>query len=127
VVASQDVGRIIDPIRCEGQVEGAVVMGIGSALTEEMVLEKGRLVNPDWSTYKIPIALDVPPIVALLVEDPHPEGPYGAKGMGEVGLGPTAPAIANALFNVSGVRIYDLPLTPEKVYWALKKKGTEAG
>ena len=103
-------------------------MGIGSALTEEMVLEEGRLVNPDWSTYKIPIALDVPPIVPLLVEDPHPEGPYGAKGMAEVGLGPTAPAIANALFNLLGVRVYDLPLTPEKVYWALKKKkGTAAG
>jgi CO/xanthine dehydrogenase Mo-binding subunit len=127
LVASQDVGRIIDPIRCEGQIEGAVVMGIGGALTEEMVFESGRLVNPDWSTYKIPTALDVPPIVPLVVEDPHPDGPYGAKGMGEVGLGPTAPAIANALFNLSGVRIYDLPLTPEKVYWALKKKkGTAA-
>jgi len=110
------------PLACEGQIEGAVAMGIGSALTEEMLFENGLLLNSDWSTYKIPTALDVPPIVPLLVEVPHPDGPYGAKGMGEVGMAPTPPAIANALFNLSGVRIYDLPLTPEKVYWAMKHR-----
>jgi CO/xanthine dehydrogenase Mo-binding subunit len=122
VVSAQDTGRVIDPIRCEGQIEGAVAMGIGSALTEAMLFENGRLLNPDWRTYRIPTALDIPTIVPLLVEDPHPDGPYGAKGIGEVGVAPTAPAISNALFHLTGVRIHDLPLTPEKVYWALKKR-----
>jgi CO/xanthine dehydrogenase Mo-binding subunit len=125
VVAAQDAGRVVDPIQCEGQIEGCVAMGIGGALTEELLFEGGRLLNPDWSTYKIPTASDVPPIVPLTVEDPHPDGPYGAKGIAEVGVAPTAPAISNALFQLTGVRMYDLPLTPEKVYWALKKrKGT---
>ena len=97
-------------------------MGMGGALTEELLFEGGRLLNPDWSTYKIPTALDVPAIVPLTVEDPHPDGPYGAKGIAEVGVAPTAPAISNALFRLTGVRICDLPLTPEKVYWALKKR-----
>jgi xanthine dehydrogenase molybdenum-binding subunit len=97
-------------------------MGIGAALTEEMVFQEGRLLNSDWSTYKIPTALDVPTTIPLIVEAPHPEGPFGAKGLGEPGVGPSAPCIANALFDATGVRIYDLPLTPEKVYWALKAR-----
>ena len=122
VIAAQDVGRVVDPMHCEGQIEGSVAMGIGGALTEELLFEGGRLLNPDWSTYKIPTASDIPPIVPLTVEDPHPDGPYGAKGVAEVGVAPTAPAISNALFHLTGVRICDLPLTPEKVYWALKKR-----
>ena len=125
VIAAQDVGTVVDPMQCEGQIEGSVAMGIGGALTEELLFEEGRLVNPDWSTYKIPTASDVPPIVPMTVEDPHPDGPYGAKGVAEVGVAPTAPAISNALFQLTGVRMVDLPLTPEKVYWALKnRKGT---
>jgi CO/xanthine dehydrogenase Mo-binding subunit len=97
-------------------------MGIGSALTEEMVFQDGRLLNSDWSTYKIPTAMDIPPIIPLLVDALHPDGPYGAKGIAEVGVATVAPAISNALFNATGVRLFDLPLTPEKVYWALKKR-----
>lgn len=121
-VSAHDLGRAVDPINCEGQIEGAVAMGIGGALTEEMIFENGRLSNSDWSTYKLPTALDIPPIVPLIVEASHPDGPFGAKGMGEVGVAPVAPAIGNALFDALGVRLYDLPLTPEKVYWALKKR-----
>jgi carbon-monoxide dehydrogenase large subunit len=122
VVAAHDVGRAINPLNCEGQIEGSVTQGIGIVLMEYMVFENGCLRNSDWSTYKIPTALDVPPIKALIVEVPHPDGPFGAKGLGEPGVAPTPPSIANAVFNTTGVRIYDLPLTPEKVYWALKRK-----
>jgi carbon-monoxide dehydrogenase large subunit len=122
MVSAHDLGRAVNPLACEGQIEGAVAMGIGAALTEEMVFQEGRLLNSDWSTYKIPTALDVPTTIPLIVEAPHPEGPFGAKGLGEPGVGPSAPCIANALFDATGVRIYDLPLTPEKVYWALKAR-----
>ena len=122
VVSAHDLGRAINPLACEGQIEGAVAMGIGTALMEEMVFQEGRLLNSDWGTYKIPTAQDVPSIVPLIVEAPHPEGPFGAKGLGEPGVGPVAPCIASALFDATGIRVYDLPLTPEKVYWALKKR-----
>ena len=121
-VLAHDVGRAVDPIKCEGQIEGSLAMGIGSALTEEMVFQDGRLLNSDWSTYKIPTAMDIPPIIPLLVDALHPDGPYGAKGIAEVGVATVAPAISNAFFNATGVRLFDLPLTPEKVYWALKKR-----
>ncbi len=122
VVSAHDLGKAIHPLNCEGQIEGAVAMGIGSALMEEMVFEDGRLMNSDWTTYKIPTTLDIPPIVPLIVEAPHSEGPFGAKGLGEPGVGPMPPAIASALFDATGIRLYDLPLTPEKIYWALKKE-----
>lgn len=123
LVSAHDLGRAVNPLNCEGQIEGAVAMGIGSALLEEMVFEDGQHLNSDWSTYKIPTALDIPPIVPILVEASHPDGPFGAKGLGEPGVGPTPPCIANALFDATGIRIHDLPLNPEKVYWALKRKG----
>lgn len=122
LVSAHDLGRAIHPLNCEGQIEGAVAMGIGSALMEEMVFQDGRLINSDWTTYKIPTALDVPPIIPLIVEAPHSEGPFGAKGLGEPGVAPVPPAIASALYDATGIRLYDLPLTPEKVYWALKKE-----
>ncbi|MFQ5852730.1 MAG: xanthine dehydrogenase family protein molybdopterin-binding subunit [Candidatus Binatia bacterium] len=122
LAAAHDLGKAVNPVNCEGQIEGAVAQGIGITLMEEMVFEEGRLQNTDWTTYRIPTILDVPPIRALIVEAPHPDGPFGAKGLGEPGVAPTPPCIANALFNATGVRIRDLPLTPEKVYWALKGK-----
>ena len=122
IVAAQDVGKAINPLNCEGQIEGAVAMGVGAALMESLIYEQGCLQNADWSTYKIPTILDVPPIKSLIVEAPHPDGPFGAKGVGEPGVAPTPPSIASAVFDATGVRIFDLPLTPEKIYWALKKK-----
>ena len=100
-------------------------MGLGQALFEELVLDHGRPVNPSFVDYKLPSALDVPELTAMLVEAAHRDGPFGAKGLGEPGLAPTAAAIANAIYDAVGVRIYDLPITAEKVLRALKAAGRE--
>jgi len=86
------------------------------------VLEKGKVKNPQFTDYVLPTALDVPEIVTRLVERPDPAGPYGAKGIGEPSLLPTAPAIVNAIQDAVGVRIRDLPVTPEKILMALREK-----
>lgn len=118
-----DVGKAINPLACEQQLRGAVITGIGQALMEEMVYQEGLLINPNFLDYNLPRFLDVPEeIIPILVERPHPEGPYGAKGVGESGIIPTAPAIANAIEDAVGVRIKELPITPEKVLSALQEK-----
>jgi xanthine dehydrogenase molybdenum-binding subunit len=122
-VAAHDVGRAINPLLLEGQVYGGVMMGIGYALTEQVLLEKGEIMNPNFRDYKILTAKDTVPIAAPFLETTDQEGPYGAKGIGEPGCVPTAPAIANAIYDAVGVRIKDLPITPERVLAALKKKG----
>jgi len=121
-VAAHDVGRAINPMLLEGQVYGGAAMGIGYALTEQLVLKNGKVINPDFRDYKILTAADVPNIEAISIETDDPFGPFGAKGVGEPGLVPTAPAIANAIYDAIGVRIKDLPITPEKVLAALKEK-----
>ena len=122
-VAAHDVGRAINPLLLEGQVYGGVMMGIGYALTEQVQLEKGEMMNPNFRDYKILTAKDTVPIAAPFLETTDAEGPFGAKGIGEPGCVPTAPAIANAIYDAVGVRIKDLPITPERVLAALKKKG----
>jgi CO/xanthine dehydrogenase Mo-binding subunit len=126
VVAAHDVGKAINPIRVEGQIEGGVLMGVGSALMEEAFIEDGRTVNCNLVNYKVPTSLDAPEIEAIIVEEPHRDGPYGAKGIGEAPATPTGPAIGNAVFDAVGVRIKDLPITAEKVFWALRKKSNHA-
>jgi len=121
-IAAHDVGRAINPMLLEGQVYGGATMGIGYALTEQLVLKNGKVINPDFRDYKILTAADVPNIEAISIETDDPFGPFGAKGIGEPGLVPTAPAIANAIYDAIGVRIKDLPITPEKVLAALKEK-----
>jgi xanthine dehydrogenase molybdenum-binding subunit len=121
-VAAHDVGRAINPMLLEGQVYGGVMMGIGYALTEQVVLEKGENMNPNFRDYKILTAKDVVPIEAPVLETHDKDGPYGAKGIGEPGCVPTAPAIANAIYNAVGVRIKDLPITPERVLAAIREK-----
>jgi xanthine dehydrogenase molybdenum-binding subunit len=121
-IAAHDVGRAINPMLLEGQVYGGAAMGIGYALTEQLVLKNGKVINPDFRDYKILTAADVPNIEAIVIETDDPFGPFGAKGIGEPGLVPTAPAIANAIYDAIGVRIKDLPITPEKVLAALKEK-----
>ncbi len=123
VVAAHDVGRAINPAGVEAQIEGGVVQGLGATLHEEMLVRQGVVANPSFVEYKLPTTLDVPEIIPVVVEDPHDEGPYGAKGLGEPVLAPTSPAVANALFNATGVRITDLPITPEKVLRALQARG----
>jgi CO/xanthine dehydrogenase Mo-binding subunit len=121
-IAAHDVGKAINPMLLEGQVYGGVLMGIGYALTEQVILEKGEMMNPNFRDYKILTAKDAIKIDAPVLETADRDGPYGAKGIGEPGCVPTAPAIANAIYNAVGVRIKELPITPEKVLAALKKK-----
>jgi xanthine dehydrogenase molybdenum-binding subunit len=127
LVAAHDVGRAINPALLKGQVYGAVCTGVGYALTEELKLVKGQVMNPNFRDYKILTAQDAIPVEAVIVEPGDADGPYGAKGVGEPGLVPTAPAIANAIYDAVGVRIRSLPITPEKVLDALKAKAEQEG
>ncbi len=121
-IAAHDVGRAINPMLLEGQVYGGATMGIGYALTERLILQNGKVMNPNFLDYKMLTAKDVPNIEPIVVETDDQFGPFGAKGIGEPGLVPTAPAIANAIYDAIGVRIKELPITPEKVLAALKEK-----
>jgi len=126
-VAAHDVGKAINPLAIEGQISGGVVQGIGYTLMEEVLFRGGHIQNPDLQDYHIPTALDVPRIESILVESNDPAGPYGAKGIGEPALIPVAPAIANAIFHATGVRITEIPITAEKLYLALKKREQTPG
>lgn len=115
VVAVHDGGRILNPIGAEGQIEGGVVMSLGYALFEQLMLEEGMTLNPSFADYKLATSLEIPEIKVRFVGKPDPSGPFGAKGVGEHGCIPTAAALANAVFDAAGVRMHELPLTPEKV------------
>ncbi len=110
VVAAHDVGRAINPTLIEGQVEGAVHMGLGYALSEEFVVADGVPVTANLKSQHIIPSTGMPPVEVIVVEEPQPEGPYGAKGVGEIGLVPTAAAVAGALFAFDGVRRTRLPM-----------------
>lgn len=119
---AHDCGYAINPMDVEGQIEGASVMAQGMALSEETRWDEGRMLNPSLLGYKIPLALDVPRVKPIIVESLDPEGPYGGKEVGE-SAGHLAPsAVANAVYDAIGVRIKDLPLTPEKILKALAEK-----
>ncbi len=116
ISAAHDVGKAINPLGCAQQIEGAVVMGLSNTLFEEFKMERGRMVNDNLADYKVATMLDTPEIVPFIVESYHQEAPFGgAKGIGEPAAAPTAPAISNAIFDAVGIRIRDLPITPEKV------------
>jgi CO/xanthine dehydrogenase Mo-binding subunit len=119
-----DVGKALNPFACRQQIAGASIQGSGATLFEEMLYDVGHLVNGSLADYKVPSMLDLPDrLQSLIVEEAHPEGPYGAKGMGEAGIFAIAPAIANAVADAVGARILDLPLTPEKVLRAIAAVG----
>lgn len=121
--SAHDIGKAINPALAEGQIEGGVMQGFGYALMEDMKANSaGAITNPEFSTYIIPTAADQPEIVPLIIEDPYPDGPFGAKGFGEQPLMGVAPAVANAVYDAVGVRIKELPLTPERIWRALRKK-----
>ncbi len=121
-VAAHDVGQVLSKQTIKGQIYGAIAQGVGYALYEEYKTHKGRNLNPNFLDYKIVSAPDLDfPIHIECVETHDIEGPFGAKGVGEPGLVPTAPAIANAVYNAIGVRIKDLPITPEKILAALEE------
>ena len=122
IVAAHETGTTINQTMAEGQIEGAVAQGVGFALMEELVYEDGRIVNDRFLDYKILNIGDMPEIEAICVESIGTNGPFGAKGIGEPGLVPTAPAIANAVYDAIGVRFYELPITRERVLKALKEQ-----
>ncbi|AGB41012.1 aerobic-type carbon monoxide dehydrogenase, large subunit CoxL/CutL-like protein [Halobacteroides halobius DSM 5150] len=118
-----DLGKAINPKGAEGQIEGGTVQGVGMALMEEQVIKEGITFNPDLSGYVIPTAMDSPNFKSRLVEDEDSDGPFGAKGIGEPTTIGAAPAIANAIYDAIGIRFYQLPITPDRVKKALKKRG----
>jgi xanthine dehydrogenase molybdenum-binding subunit len=125
IVAATDVGKALNPLGLLGQIEGGVMMAIGNALTEEFILEDGYVFTDRLARYRIPSIKYTPEIIPIVVEDPTAEGPYGAKGIGEVISIPTTPAITNAIYHAVGVRIDTLPVDQEKLYFAMKEKPIE--
>lgn len=118
--AVQDCGRVIHPSYVEGQIQGGVVQGIGWALNEEYVYDAdGRMRNASMLDYRMPTAVDVPPIEAVMVEVPNPRHPYGVRGVGEVPICPPPAAISAAIYNAIGIRMYELPMSPPKVCQAI--------
>ncbi|MEM2238334.1 MAG: xanthine dehydrogenase family protein molybdopterin-binding subunit [Candidatus Caldarchaeum sp.] len=122
LVSIADVGRVVNPQTLTGQLEGAAAQGIGYALLEEPKIENGYVRATNLSTYLIPSIKDMPEIEAIPVEEYEDQGPFGAKGVGEIGIISVAPAIANAVYDAVGVRPLFLPMTPEKVYWLIKSR-----
>jgi len=122
VWAAHDCGRALNPVSVEGQVIGSVWMGMGQALTEEMIWKDGMLMNPGLLEYRSPSSIESPEVEAIIVESIDPEGPFGAKESSEGSLAATIPAIANAIYNAVGVRLHESPFTPERVLAALRAK-----
>ena len=115
-VHGADIGRLINPLQCRGQIDGAVAMGFGWALTEKMVYDDGTMVNPALRNYRIPAFADVPPTEVFFADTYDTIGPLGAKSQGECAINPVAPAIANALADATGVRFPHLPFTPDRIF-----------
>ncbi|MDP2643847.1 MAG: xanthine dehydrogenase family protein molybdopterin-binding subunit [Desulfobacterales bacterium] len=122
-VAATDVGRAINPSLAEGQMQGAIAQGIGATLMEKIMYEEGVVMNPNFTEYKVPTVLEVPSVKTFLVETNDPHCPYGAKSIGMVNMMPVAAALANAIYDAVGVRMKELPITPDKVLKALEEKG----
>lgn len=126
LACANDVGHAINPMAVEGQIEGGAQMGLGYALTEELIVKDGKVLNPDLLDYRLFTSADMPIIETHIIETDDPGGPFGAKGVGEMGGTPTAAAIANAIYDAIGVRMTQLPMTPERVLAALDEKEKRA-
>jgi CO/xanthine dehydrogenase Mo-binding subunit/aerobic-type carbon monoxide dehydrogenase small subunit (CoxS/CutS family) len=122
VIAAHNVGKAVFKAGVEGQIQGGVAMGLGYALSEEAIFSEGRLVNDSFVDYRVPTMMDVPEIVSIIVEKEDAKSPEDIRGIGEPATIPTAAAVVNAVYDAIGVRINDLPLTPEKVYRAMHGK-----
>ena len=122
VIAANDVGTAVNPLGLQGQVEGGVMMGLGNALTEKFIVEDGYPVTDRLARYRIPSIVHTPEITSIVVEHPTADGPYGAKGVGEIVSIPTTPAITNAIYNAVGVRIDSLPVDQEQIAMELSKR-----
>jgi len=121
ITAVNDVGRAIHPTMVEGQMQGGAVQGMGLAVMEELVTDDGRILNPNFTDYLIPTSMDAPEIVPVIVETDDPEGPFGAKGIGEPSLIPTPAAVANAISHALGKQVRELPATPERVFFLARE------
>jgi CO/xanthine dehydrogenase Mo-binding subunit len=122
-ISLTDAGKVINPVQCRGQDEGAAIFGLGQALFEDMVYENGRLINPNLVDYRLPRFRDLPlEFKTIILEEGGGRGPYGAKGMGEGGILAVAPAICNAVCNATGVRIVEVPIKTEKLLQALQER-----
>ncbi|MFP3855190.1 MAG: xanthine dehydrogenase family protein molybdopterin-binding subunit, partial [Anaerolineales bacterium] len=126
VIAVNDVGTVINPLGLLGQIEGGVMMGLGNALTEEFILEGGHVFSDRLARYRMPSIEHTPEIIAIPVEHPTAEGPYGAKGIGEISSIPTTPAITNGIYNAVGIRVRQLPVDQDWLARELKAKQAEA-
>jgi CO/xanthine dehydrogenase Mo-binding subunit len=115
IVVANDVGFPVNPLGLRGQIEGGVMMGIGHALTENFIVDQGYVVTDHLARYRMPSITLTPQIISYVVEHPTADGPYGAKGVGEIVLIPTSPAITNAIYNAVGVRVDRLPVDQEQV------------
>jgi CO/xanthine dehydrogenase Mo-binding subunit len=123
VAAAHDVGKALNPMAVEGQIEGGVVQGLGTGIFEEVLYDdKGKMINPNFRDYRVPTAVDAPEITSIIVEATHDEGPFGAKGIGEMTLVSTPTAVGNAIYNATGIRLKELPATPERLLKHLKEK-----
>jgi CO/xanthine dehydrogenase Mo-binding subunit len=125
-IAANDVGKAINPLLVKGQLEGGAVQGMGYALTEDLIIHEGEIVYKTLLDYKIPTIADMPSIDPVIVEEEDPNGPYGAKSVGEAALDPVAAAISNAIYNAVGIRVRRLPVRPEWLLEALRSKSGDA-
>ncbi|NDB41929.1 MAG: xanthine dehydrogenase subunit D, partial [Actinobacteria bacterium] len=115
IATAQDVGRVLNPIAALGQIEGGIAQGLGLAVMEEIVLEKGKMRNPSFTDYLLPTALDAPTVVAVMIEEPEPQAPLGAKGIGEPPCISVTPAIAAAIRNATGKDLPRVPIRPQDI------------
>jgi len=122
ITTAQDIGRAIHPLLAAGQIEGGTLQAVGYGLLEELVWDKGRIVNDRLTNYIIPTSLDAPEMETIIVEKEYPHGPFGAKGVGELPMDGAAPAIAAAVFNATGAFVTEIPITPERLQAAIEKR-----
>ena len=120
LVTAHDVGTVINPLPHQGQINGGVVTGLGLAVTEELVSDGGQVLNGNLGDYKLPTIADVPPLETVLIHTPGGTGPYESKAIGELANNATAAAIANAVADATGCQLFELPITAERVYAALR-------
>ncbi len=120
MVTAYDVGKAINPLSLEGQIEGGTLQGLGYAIMEELKHNQGVVVNPNLADYYVPTSLDVPEIKTIIVEYPGALGPDGAKAIGEPPIVLPAPAIVNAIANATGIRLSEIPATPDRILAALR-------
>lgn len=126
IVSAHDTGTALNPLTVNGQITGAAIMGLGFAMHERIQFDNGKIINPSFMDYKIPSAEEIPEIQPIVVEVPLSEGPFGAKGIGELAVVGIAPAVGNAIYDAIGVRVKDLPMDPDRVLTAIESQSTRS-